>query len=98
MSGVLLSLANPYFLVWWATVGAALVLRALAFGLLGFIAFGVSHWLCDFGWCYLLSAASHKGGQVLGGRFQRLVFLACGAVLLFFAGKLLAEGWREVMG
>ena len=34
-AGVLLSLGNPYFLIWWATVGAGLILRSTEFGLLG---------------------------------------------------------------
>ena len=91
MAGVLLSLGNPYFLIWWATVGAALVLRSMSFGVAGFLAFGLGHWLCDFAWCNFLSRLSHRGGQFFGGKFQRVVFYACGAALLFFGGKLLVD-------
>jgi len=30
---------NPYFFVWWATVGAALVVKAAAWGIAGLILF-----------------------------------------------------------
>ena len=71
MAGVLLSLGNPYFLVWWATVGAALILRSVSFGLLGFMSFAFLHWLCDFVWSYFLSALSFKGGSSLGRDSKR---------------------------
>ena len=97
-AGAFLSLGNPYFLIWWATVGAGLVLRSTEFGLVGFAAFAVGHWLCDLGWDAFLSALSFKGGEFFGRRFQQVVFGISGGFLLFYSGKLLWEGVRGVMG
>lgn len=91
-AGILLSLGNPYFLVWWGTVGAALVLRAAAFGLLGFLAFALAHWLCDFCWYYFLSAVTYRGGRFLGKRFQQVLLAACGAFLFFFGARFILDG------
>jgi threonine/homoserine/homoserine lactone efflux protein len=90
-AGVLLSLANPYFLIWWATIGAALIARSLAFGLAGLAAFGVAHWLCDFLWCSALSTLSFRGSRFFGGKMQRAVFMICGAALLVFAARLMMD-------
>jgi threonine/homoserine/homoserine lactone efflux protein len=83
-AGILLSLGNPYFFLWWATVGVALILQSWAFGLAGFVALCVTHWLCDFVWDYFLSALSFTGGRFFGKWFQRTVFAVCGAALLAF--------------
>ena len=88
-AGIALSLANPYFLIWWATVGAALILRSVDFGLLGFLVFALLHWSCDFLWSYFLSALTFKGGQFFGQRFQKVVFAVSGAFLFFFSGKFI---------
>jgi len=97
-AGALLSLGNPYFLIWWATVGAGLILRSREFGLLGFAAFAVGHWLCDLGWDTFLSFLSFRGGQFFGRKFQQVVFAFSGCFLLFYSGKLLLEGIRAVIG
>jgi len=94
VAGILLSLGNPYFLIWWATVGTALILRSGRFGTLAFFIFAFAHWSCDFLWCYFLSAVSFKGREFLGLRFQKVVFTACGAVLLFFGAKFLIDAAR----
>ncbi len=96
VAGIMLSLGNPYFLIWWATVGAALVLRAVSFGLVGFVTFAILHWSCDFVWSYLLSALSFKGGAVFGDRFRKTVFVVCGAALVFFSSKLMVDGVRTL--
>jgi threonine/homoserine/homoserine lactone efflux protein len=98
VAGLLLTVGNPYFLVWWATVGAALILRSVRFGLLGFLAFALAHWSCDFAWDYLLSALSFKGGQVFGRRFQRAVLLVCGGFLTFFGGRFVFDGASTLLG
>jgi len=66
IAGVVLSLGNPYFLVWWATIGAALILNSFKFGVLGFLIFMIVHWSCDFLWLYFLSVLSFKGGRFFG--------------------------------
>jgi len=89
IDGIVLSLGNPYFLIWWATIGATLILRSVNFGRLGFLTFALVHWLCDFFWYYFLSVLSFKGGQFFGKRFQKIVFVTCGVMLLFFGGKFI---------
>jgi threonine/homoserine/homoserine lactone efflux protein len=92
IAGIMLSVGNPYFFIWWATVGAALILRSVEFGVWAVVAFGLLHWLSDFLWSYFLSALSFKGGQFFGRWFQQAIFLVCGGMLLFFGVRLVIDG------
>lgn len=94
VAGIALSAGNPYFIIWWATVGATLIMRSVGFGTVGFTSFAVLHWLCDFVWCYVLSVLSFRGGRFLGRGFQKAVFLLCGTFLLFFSGKFIVDAMR----
>lgn len=96
-AGAVLSASNPYFLLWWATVGAALILRATRYGAIGLLALAVTHWLCDLGWDYFLSALSYKGGRVFGQRFQQVVLCVSGVFLLFFGARFLFDGARSLL-
>ena len=91
IAGMLLSVANPYLLIWWSTVGAALILQSVNFGLIGFATFVLLHWLCDFLWYYFLSALSFRGGQFFGRRLQKVVFAVCGVLLIYFSVKLVVD-------
>ena len=93
-SGIVLSAGNPYFLVWWATVGAALLSQAADFGPAGLGIFMALHWLCDLAWLWILSALAHGGGNVFGDRFGKVVFAACGAALFIFGVKYI---WGAVI-
>jgi len=97
VAGVLLTLSNPYVYIWWTTIGAALVLRSFDFGVWGFVALAVAHWLCDLGWDYFLSALSFRGGQFFGKRFQKGVFLVSGCIMAAFAVKLLVDAAWTVL-
>jgi threonine/homoserine/homoserine lactone efflux protein len=96
VAGILMTAANPYFLVWWATVGATLVFRAWEFGIWQFAVFAVVHWSLDFGWDYFLSAASYRGVNVMGERFLRAVSLVAGILLVGFGAKFLWDGWSTL--
>jgi len=98
VAGILLSMGNAYFLVWWATVGASLISKAVSFGLLGVMAFAVVHWSCDFIWLYLLSAMSFKGSHVFGAAFQKIVFIVCGTFLLFFGVMFIGDAVHLIFG
>jgi threonine/homoserine/homoserine lactone efflux protein len=92
LAGVTTTLANPYWLVWWATVGATLVASAGAWGLVGIAAFAVTHWLCDVGWLSFLSWGVFTSRRFQTPAVYRAVLVVCGAVLLGFGAYFLARG------
>lgn len=84
VTGILLSVGNPYFLLWWATIGLALATGARELGVWAFGLFAIVHWLCDLVWFSILSWASFKGSELSGGRSQRAVLLVCSAAMIVF--------------
>jgi threonine/homoserine/homoserine lactone efflux protein len=60
VSGILATAGNPYFLLWWATIGAFLVMNAALFGPLGFLLFAMVHWSCDLTWNVFVSFTFFK--------------------------------------
>ena len=97
-TGVLLSVGNPYFLLWWATVGIVLARNAKELGALAFVIFALVHWLCDLVWLELLSWSSFRGSRVFGEKLQRIVLVVCGTVLLIFGGKFIYDACRSLTG
>ena len=83
-AGVILSATNPYFLLWWATVGLALATTARGFGIWAFALFAVVHWLTDCLWLQALSWASFKGTKLMGEKVQKAITIICAAALAFF--------------
>ena len=59
-AGIVMSGLNPFFLVWWVTVGSLLLMNFLAFSPQGLVLFIVVHWLCDFVWLTLVSVSIYK--------------------------------------
>ena len=84
LTGILLTATQPYFLLWWATVGLALATRAAGLGIWAFALFAMVHWVCDFVWLSILSWASFKGSTVLGPRIMRIVLMICALALVVF--------------
>jgi threonine/homoserine/homoserine lactone efflux protein len=95
--GLVLSAGNPYFLLWWATVGLALATDAAAFGILAFAIFAAVHWTCDLVWLEVLTIASHKGRSVFGHRTQRVVLAVCGVAMLLFGASFLYDAGADAV-
>jgi threonine/homoserine/homoserine lactone efflux protein len=83
-SGVATTAANPYFFLWWATVGAMLISRSMAFGFGGFLLLTVTHWLCDLGWDSLVGYTTYRSRRLWTPLVQRAVFTLCGLCLVAF--------------
>jgi threonine/homoserine/homoserine lactone efflux protein len=84
LAGLSTTVANPYFFLWWGTVGALLLSRSLAFGLAGVALVAVTHWLCDLCWDTLVSFLTYRSRQLWTPLVYRLVFGACGLLLIGF--------------
>lgn len=86
LAGIILSASNPYFLLWWATVGLALADQApVEWGIWAFVFFALTHWLVDLIWLQLLSWASFKGSVLLGRHGLKIILGFCATALLGFA-------------
>ncbi len=84
-AGITLTAVNPYFLLWWATVGASLIGIASGYGLIMLPLFAAVHLACDLGWLQFVSFSVNRSRHFLTGRRYRILFAGCGAVLVFFA-------------
>jgi len=98
VAGLVLSGGNPFFFVWWASVGLNLAITASGFGIWAFAIFAVVHWLCDLIWFSVLSWASFKGSVLLGPRGQKTIMWICsltmfvfGLIFIYHAAAILVE-------
>jgi len=83
-SGILATVGNPYFLLWWATIGAFLVMNAALFGLIGFSIFAIIHWSCDLVWNIFVSLMVFKSRRFWTKRVHEVVFGFCFIILTGF--------------
>ena len=90
-AGVMLSAGNPYFLIWWATVGSSLVIRSVEYGLVGVLLFGVSHWMCDLIWLSLLAFLANRASARFGSAFVRVTSLVSGSFLLIIGCRFVYQ-------
>jgi threonine/homoserine/homoserine lactone efflux protein len=85
LTGILMSLANPYWTIWWITIGLGYILQSRQFGLPGIAFFYAGHILADLLWYSAVSAAVAQGRHLLSDRLYRALTAACAAFLVFFA-------------
>jgi len=93
VAGILMSGLNPFFLVWWVTVGSLLLMTFLsAVGTSGLILFIVVHWLCDLVWLSLVSFTVFKTHSFWSQRVQEWIFVVLSLALLYFGGQFIVKG------
>jgi len=76
---------NPYFILWWLTVGAQLIIIALEFAaLLGVVFMFICHVWMDYAWLTGVAYLSKKGTNVMGLKWYRPMMAIFGAILIYF--------------
>jgi threonine/homoserine/homoserine lactone efflux protein len=95
-AGILVSLSNPYWTIWWATIGLAYILQAQMFGITGVIVFFIGHILADFAWYSFISLTVGSGRKMLTPIIYRGVVVVCALFLVGFAAWFLVGGIRGI--
>ncbi|MFO7569040.1 MAG: LysE family transporter [Smithellaceae bacterium] len=101
ISGIFMSVSNPYWIIWWATIGLGYILYSQQFGFWGIAFFFAGHILADLAWYSFISAAVAGGRHFLTDRLYRSLIAACAVFLVFFAGYFAYSGLvklREIIG
>ena len=83
--GIAFTGLNPYFILWWLTVGAQLIIIALQFAaLLGVIFMFICHVWMDYIWLTSVAYLSKKGTNVMGLRWYKPMMVLFSIVLIYF--------------
>ena len=99
LGGVAVSLSNPFWSLWWVTVGLSFLnwSRELGLGLLGIAAFYLGHILADYAWYGVVSLALVSGRRILTDTFYKGLILVCGLFLWGLAGFFIAQGLSRLL-
>ncbi|MCW4030357.1 MAG: LysE family translocator [Candidatus Bathyarchaeota archaeon] len=91
LAGIWTTAANAGFILWWLTIGTALILNAQLFGLAGFGVFAGVHWFCDFAWYAVVGFLIFKSQRFLSDRVRMGITLFCVAVFICFGAYFMGS-------
>jgi threonine/homoserine/homoserine lactone efflux protein len=91
-AAILVSVFNPGWVAWWASVGSAFISQSLEQGAAGVTSFYIGHILSDILWLSLLAFVLASGRQMMSGLLYRGILLVCGLFLLGLGAYFLASG------
>ncbi|MBO0888739.1 LysE family transporter [Candidatus Bathyarchaeota archaeon] len=82
--GIVFTALNPFFILWWLTVGSALISEAILLGAFGGVAvMFASHIWMDYAWLGGTAAVAGRGTLFLGHWF-RILLVVFGAAMAYF--------------
>ncbi|MCP3890575.1 MAG: LysE family transporter [Desulfobulbaceae bacterium] len=85
IAGIVLSAINPYWLIWWASIGIGYIMHSLKFGIIGIFAFFLGHILADLAWYTLISFGVAKGRHFFSDTIYRRLIGGCAMFLILFS-------------
>jgi len=101
LAGIYTTAVNAGFILWWLTVGTALILNAQLFGVIGFSVFAGVHWLCDLSFYTVIALAIFKSQQFWSQRWNKGVrmgiTLFCAAVFIGFGAYFMSSALSSLI-
>jgi threonine/homoserine/homoserine lactone efflux protein len=96
--GIVMSISNPYWVIWWATIGLGYILYCRTLGLSGLAVFFAGHIMGDLSWYSLVSVIVAKGRHLLTIRVYRGLIGGCAAFIACFAFYFIYSGINRLAG
>ncbi len=92
IAGIVLSALNPFFIIWWLSIGFKLISDAMLMwsfaGIL--IVFGLHIWM-DFAWLGTVSFLASKSSKILSNKNYRILMIALSLMLVYFGITFLVD-------
>ena len=92
ITGVLLSALNPFFIIWWLTIGLKLISDAMAiWAFVGILIVFVLHIWMDFVWLGATAFLISKSKKIISNTNYKILILALSAILIYFGITFLTD-------
>jgi threonine/homoserine/homoserine lactone efflux protein len=96
LSGIIVSISNPYWFIWWVTIGMGYVMFAKTLGVHGILAFFAGHISSDLAWYSFVSYGVSMGGKYFSTKIIKGVLFVCSLFLVFFGLFFLVKSFRFI--
>ena len=94
LSGVIVSISNPYWLIWWATIGITYLLWSLKLQVAGVASFFTGHILADLSWYALVAFIIATGKRAINDTIYHWLLRVCGLSLIGLGIYFVVSGVR----
>lgn len=84
LGGILTSLSNPYWTLWWVVIGFVYLGVASQYGFIGIICFFIGHISSDLVWYSIVSFSLSRGKTIMSPVVYRVLVCCCGVFLILF--------------
>lgn len=89
--GVLISLMNPYWYIWWITIGAAFIIKSVEFNIPGISSFYLGHISADFIWYLFIGFLINTGRKFFNQKIYNGILAACSLFLFYLGIRFIIE-------
>jgi threonine/homoserine/homoserine lactone efflux protein len=91
--GFIACISNPYFIIWWASVGGTFILNGYEyFGWMSSLVFLIIHWASDFPWFCFIALSVSRGRRFLSKKIYLIIIGICGVSLSILGLIYLKDG------
>ena len=89
--GILISLANPYWYVWWMTIGATFMIKSVQHSFGGVAFFYTGHILADFIWYLFVGFLVSTGRRFFNQKIYIGILIVCSLFLLYLGVRFIVD-------
>jgi threonine/homoserine/homoserine lactone efflux protein len=91
--GIIFSALNPFFIIWWLTIGMKLITDALLLAsMLGLAFMFLTHIWMDYAWLISIAHMAKRGVKIIGSKYYTVLLIALAGVLIYFGANFIFEG------
>ncbi|MFQ5970073.1 MAG: LysE family transporter [Nitrososphaerales archaeon] len=94
--GIIFSALNPFFIIWWLTIGMKMITDALILASMFGLAFMfMTHIWMDYAWLTTIAHLAKKGVKVIGSKYYSILLLALSGALIYLGANFVLEAFIQ---
>ena len=92
LAGITLSALNPFFIIWWLSVGFKLISDSmLIWSFAGIVIVFLLHIWMDFVWLYSIAYLSSKSSKIISNRNYKILMIGLSSMLVYFGISFISD-------
>ena len=92
LAGIFLSALNPFFIIWWLTIGIVLITESIAlWGFSGILILFIFHIWMDYVWLFAVAGFASKAKNILSNNNYKILIAGLSILLVYFGIQFLVQ-------